>query len=129
MIARSPKSTWKYVLERDRSLPKEEQTVWKLKHLTLAQEHAIIDQVAYDPITGRGVRQAAGTEHLRSLRHGLVGWENFQREDKTQIEFEAGPLGGAKDELLYLLPLGAREELAQAIENELSIDEAELRKS
>lgn len=129
MIVRDPRASWSFVLERDRDQPKEKQTVFRLKHLTLAQEHAIVDQVGRDPISGMTVRHAAGTEHLRTLRHGLVGWANLKRVDGTDVQFEASPLGGATDELLFLLPLGVREELATAIEMELAWNEDESGKS
>lgn len=129
MIARSPKATWTYVLVSDRSLPREEQTRFTLKHLTLAQESEILDSCARDPISGAVVRQAVGSEHLRALRRGLVGWENLRNAEGGEIAFEAGPGGGARDDLLFLLPLVVREELANALELELVFDQAELAKS
>lgn len=129
MIARSPKATWKFVLRRERSLPKEQRTTWILKHLSLAEESALLDNVVRDPVTGIGYRQALGSEHLNSLRRALMGWENFQREDSTQVQFAAGPLGGAKDELLFLITLADREEIANAIENEIETTEEEQKKS
>ena len=129
MIVRSPKQTWNYVLQADRRLPKEKQTVFKLKHLTLAEEQALLDNWSRDPVTGQGVRNAVGSEHLLVLRRGLVGWTNLVDGDGLDIKFEPGPWGGATDALLFLIPLMDREELARAIENEMVFEQAEVGKS
>lgn len=129
MIARSPLATWPYVLESDRKLPREQQTVFQLKHLSLGEEHALLDNTVRDPLTGHLLRQQVGSEHLNTLRKALVGWDRLPDDKNTPIPFEAGPWGGAKDELLFRIPLGAREELARAIENELRYDPDEVGKS
>lgn len=129
MIVRSPKQTWPYVLFADRRLPREQQTVWKLKHLTLAEEQALLDNWSRDPITGQAVRNAIGSEHLTVLRRGLVGWTNLLDADGLAIPFEAGPWGGATDDLLFRIPLMDREELARAIENEVVFEPEEVGKS
>jgi hypothetical protein len=129
MIARSPKATWKYVLKSERDLPKEQRTTWLLGHLSLAQESALLDNVVRDPITGVGYRQALGSEHLNTLRQALKGWDNFPRDDGSQVVYEPGVLGGAKDEHLFMIRLSDREELATAIENEIAFDPDEQKKS
>lgn len=131
MLVRDPRPSWSYVLESDRKLPRGDpaRSVFKLKHLTLEQEANIIDDFERDPFTGVSHRRNVGTSHLRALRIGLIGWENVRDERGTEIPFEAGPYGGAKDELLRRLPITVREELAQAIEQEMAYDPEEVGKS
>lgn len=142
--ARSPRSTWKYVLLADRTLPKEEQTgdaaqnaeklrarqtVWKLKHLTIEEEHRLLDNLVRDPVSGMAVRATPGSEHLNSLRIGLTGWDNWLDENGNPIPCELDKRGRVPDELLFRIPLSDREELARAIENELAFDPDEVGKS
>lgn len=142
--ARSPRSTWKYVLLADRTLPKEDQTgdaaqdaeklrarqtVWKLKHLTLEEEHRLLDNLVRDPITGMAVRAMPGSEHLASLRIGLTGWENWLDEEGNPIACELDKRGRVTDERLFRIPLHDREELARAIENEVVFEPDEVGKS
>lgn len=132
MLVIDPRSTWTYVLEADKDLPVDEQTEWTLGHLSLADEATLIDGYLRDPMTGLMVRQAIGSEHLRVIRRGLRGWRKFRvrRDGNVQeVPFETGPLGGPKDELLALIPLLAREELARAIEAETLQREEERKKS
>jgi hypothetical protein len=129
MIVTDPRSTWSYVLEAERALSKDQQTTFRLRHLSLAAESELIDSYARDPMTGLMIRQAIGSEHLRVLRRALVGWDNLCKPDGSPVVFEAGPQGGAKDELLALIPLLVREELARAVEAETLQPEAERGKS
>ena len=44
-IALDPKATFEYVLEDDQSLPKEDQTVFTLRGLTVAEEARVADSM------------------------------------------------------------------------------------
>jgi hypothetical protein len=44
-IALDPKATFDYVLEDDRSIPKEDQTVFTLRGLTVAEEAKVADSM------------------------------------------------------------------------------------
>lgn len=127
MIVRDPRATWKYVLESDRRLPRDEQTVFELKHLTLADEHRTLDNLDRDSF-GVGIRRESGSEHLALLRKYLAGWSGLKRADGTEVTFDA-PKGQVRDDLLFLLPLRVREELALAIEHEVVFEPVEVGKS
>lgn len=128
MIATNPKSTWDYVLLQDRALPKEQQTVFHLKHLTLAEEHATFDGLDRIGSIGLG-RRDLGSSYLRSLRAGLTGWSNMQDGKGGFVEPTKNPFGQISDESLQRLTLDQRIELARAIENGLEVTEAELERS
>lgn len=128
MIATNPKSTWNYVLLEDRALPKEQQTVFHLKHLTLAEEHQTYDGL--DRIGGVGLgRRDLGSSYLRSLRAGLSGWSNMPDGQGGFVEPKKDAFGQISDESLQRLSLNQRIELARAIENCLEITEPELERS
>lgn len=128
MLARSPKATWKYVLAADRKLPRSEQTVFELGHLTLAEEARLFDNLDRDS-NGIPIRKDLGSERLNLLRVKLKGWTNFRSEDGSEIQFETTPLGLVKDDLLFRLTSDQRHEIALAIENEIVFDTDEQKKS
>lgn len=128
MIATNPKSTWDYVLLEDRALPKAQQTVFHLKHLTVAEEHQTYDGLDRIGAIGLG-RRDLGTSYLRSLRSGLTGWSNMQDGKGGFVEATKNPFGQVSDESLQRLSLDQRLELARAIEGGLEITEAELEPS
>lgn len=120
VIARDPRTTWKYVLGKDRALPREQQTVWKLKHLSL---HA--EQAAYDGIErtrNESVVIDTGSRGLAVLREGLDGWDNFPDSKGVQVTVEKNARGCISDECLMRIELEDRIELAGAIENEIDFD-------
>jgi len=128
MIATNPKSTWSYVLIQDRALPKEQQTVFHLKHLTLSEEHQTFDGLDRIGAIGLG-RRDLGSSYLRSLRAGLTGWSNMQDGKGGFVEPGKNAFGQLSDESLQRLTLDQRIELARAIENSLGTEEAELEPS
>jgi len=88
-IALDPKSTFPYVLECDRTLPEEEQTIFQLRGLTVAEEAAVADSMILahggsDELTFR-----AGTHQLSVLRFGLRGWEKFLDPDGKEVSFDS----------------------------------------
>jgi len=130
MIARDPRTTWDYVLVSDRSLPKEERTVFHLRHLTAADEHATLDAVHVDPsVPGELVIRNTGSRALAILRIGLAGWDNMKDAKGNQVAFEGAKSGVPTETDLMRFSLRDRMELSRAIENEVSFTEEELGKS
>lgn len=119
-IARDPRTTWKYVLREDRELPRDKQTVFHLKHLTLAQEQAAFDGI--ERTHGQSVIVNTGARCLDILRAGLTGWDNLLDESGATIEPKKDAQGRVRDESLMLLSLEQRLELAGAIEHEVVYD-------
>jgi hypothetical protein len=121
MIARDPRAQWRYVLQADRKLPTDEQTVFLLSHLTLTQEAQTVDALA---------RGEIGTHRTRNLREHLVGWENMRDPKGAQLAFEVDPRTKlVRDDLLMVMHVADRQELAMAVENETVYDPADLGKS
>lgn len=87
-IALDPKSTFPYVLKDDRELPKEQQTVFQLRGLTVSEEATVTDSMilAHGGVEELSVR--AGTHQLTVLRYGLKGWSNFKNADGADVAFE-----------------------------------------
>lgn len=86
-LALTPDKSFDYVLECDRSLPEEQQTIWHLRALTVAERQRICD--------GIRVAQARGTDGnvahiLDAIRCGLQGWTNFRDPDGNEAEFVTG---------------------------------------
>lgn len=85
-LARSTRETFPYVLEADRRLPKEQQTLFRLRRLSNAQMLAIDNLVTVDAQTG-AVAMRAGDQKVAALRAGLAGWENFNDEGGAPVPF------------------------------------------
>ncbi len=128
MICRDARLTFKYVLVEDRELPPDQRTCWDLKHMTLLQEAACLDNLDRDS-QGFSIRRGLGTERVNLLRSNLVGWSNLKTADGSEIAFEKGPLGGAKDDVIFKLLPRHRDELARAIEDAREFDPETLGKS
>jgi len=129
MIARDPRTEWAYVPASDRGLTdKSLVTTFRLRHMTLLQEAATLDALDRDS-NGISIRRNLGSDRVNLLRSNLVGWSNLRKEDGSEVMFEKGPMGGAKDELIYLLPPRLRDELARAIEDAQIYDPDEASKS
>lgn len=120
VIARDPRATWKYVLVRDRGLPRAQQTVFVLKHLTLRSEQAAYDDI--ERTRDGSVVVATGTRSLDVLREGLDGWENLPDDKGAHVEPRKNTLGQVDDASLMRLDIEWRMELAGAIENEIVFD-------
>lgn len=97
-IAVNPKENREYVLEEDRGRPQEEQTVFILKNLTASElaklEDSLTDYSLKSSATGKELSPEdikmslnIGSQTLRVLRMGLVGWKNFKGEDGKDVSF------------------------------------------
>lgn len=114
-IALDPKQHFDYVLECDRALPPEQQTVFKLRGLTVAEEARIEDGLAQ--LVDGGVSMRSGHQKLEILRLGLLGWTGFRSADGTEVAFERtkGHPQHVTDACLDRLAPDWRVELANAI--------------
>jgi hypothetical protein len=126
-IALDPKSTFEYVLVDDRELPKEQQTTFELRGLTVSEEASVTDSMilAHGGVEEMSVR--AGTHALTVLRYGLRGWRNFHDADGNAVEFETGR-GHPKqvtDACLDRLLPKYRQEIMQAILDRGTVTESE----
>lgn len=132
MIVIDPNSSRRYVLRDERSKPVEEQSVFLLRPLTLAQETALKDSVAAVD-AGNSVSIRQGTQELKALQYGLEGWENVRDSKGNEVPFKATTrkvngkdVSQVDDATLAMIPPKYRAELAEEITNGsgLSGDEA-----
>ena len=126
-IALDPKSTFPYVLECDRKLPNEQQTVFKLRGLTVAEEASVSDSMILAHSGTDELAFRAGTHQLTILRFGLRGWEGFVNGEGAEVRFEQGK-GHPRhitDECLDRLSTKNRTELSNAVmaRGEITADE------
>ena len=70
-----------YVLQEDRKLPKEEQTVFILKPLGGEQQAIVEDSGYFDGKT------KIGTQKFETLKLCLIGWKNFKTADGEECVF------------------------------------------
>jgi len=73
-----------YVLECDRELPAEEQTIFKLKPLSMKTSAELGDIVRED----NGISLNRGEQIVFILNKCLVGWSNFKDDKGKEIKFD-----------------------------------------
>jgi hypothetical protein len=105
VIAVDPTKTVEYVLREDRSLPREQQTVFLVKPLTLQQECEVARVAANDA-------HEAGT---LILVHGLRGWSNLPDAAGADVAFEGDSKGNPTRTSLARLTSAQRTELGLVI--------------
>jgi hypothetical protein len=126
-IALDPKATYEYVLEEDRKLPEEEQTVFTLRGLTVAEEARVADNMIASIPGQEEFAFRSGTHQLTVLRFGLRGWSNFKSATGSEVTFDIGrgnPRQVTDEALDRLLPRH-RQELVGAIMDRGSVTESE----
>lgn len=112
-----PRQPWDYVLEEQRSLAPELQTVFHLRPLSVSQRMAILDSLSPNR-HGILFDQDLGTRYLRSLRAGLAGWTHGGHVPADAPRFEVDKRTGAvSDASLERFSMRVLGELARAIEN------------
>ncbi len=128
-IAVDPRERFTYILKRDRApeIPPEQRTVFYLRPLTVLEQHRLFDD--FERVGTMRVRRELGSSMLASLRRGLVGWSRFPDAQGREVPFEANERGEVSDASLARLRLEDRLELADAIENEVAVNEEDLGKS
>lgn len=87
VIAINPKATFEYVLEADRELPQDQQTVWILGYLTLGERAEIEDGIAFGDAEGR-TNYRVGSTKLETLRRALRDVRNFVDESGREVPLE-----------------------------------------
>jgi len=78
-IALIPKQAWNYILEREQKLPKDQQTIFKVRALTGAERVIYKDQA---------INTGLYSGMASTLIFGLLGWENFKDKDGKVPEFK-----------------------------------------
>lgn len=84
-IAVDPAKVVRYVLRAERELPPEQQTVFLLKALTARETADVEDALFFQTAIGTMVRN--GSQRLRILGLGVVGWENFPDSQGRPVPF------------------------------------------
>lgn len=120
MEAITPNSSFDYVCKADRDLPKEKQSIWKIKHLS-AREEAIIEDAMGEMTKGGNFAINLGSQALLALNIGLNGVENFPPSKPIKFKRdESSMVPGTnirpwRDRDLSSIPKSARAELAKVI--------------
>jgi hypothetical protein len=103
-IALNINATKKYILEADRKLPIEQQTIFELANLPIEERIRIEDaQAQYGVSTDANPDSKADMtikQHKRNLeivKLGLVGFENFKDSDGKNVVFETIASTGGKN--------------------------------
>jgi len=116
----SPKDTFDYICKDDRKLPKKDQTVFKLAHLTIEQEADLDDQLGR--VTDDGYQVSIGSTALLALHYGLKDVRNLDvdgKEVELKRDERAKKLKGGvrpwRSDCLSAIPKTARTELSDAI--------------
>jgi len=130
----SPNAEYRYILECDRNLPAEEQTVFILRPLTYAEYTQIEDNVIESTSeVRRGYRKKGGDEfkmkilsgsqEKRILCSGIKRIENFKDENGNEIEWDFHWKDSDKMKVLSMLKPVYRRELANVITEASYLDE------
>lgn len=98
-----------FICKCDQELPKEQQTVFKVKFLDAKQQAKLRDMMYNVSGVGnaRSERFLTGSAALKALEYGLLGWENFNFPDGVPIPFST--------ENFSTIPPAQRDEIANYI--------------
>lgn len=137
-IALDPKETFSYVLEDERKLPEDDQTVFQLRGLTISEEASLNNSLIASDMGGEEMKWKTGDYQLNTLKRGLIGWSNFRDATGNEVAceivertgFRKKTSGKVEDpgvalECLDRLSSAHRTELANAIGNRGKVSEAE----
>jgi len=126
-IALDPKATFEFVLEDDRSLPEEEQTVFTLRGLTVAEEARVADSMISSIPGAEELSFRSGTHQLTVLRFGLRGWRNLPTASGGEVKFDMtrGNPRVVTDDCLDRLLARHRSEISAAILERGAVTEEE----
>jgi len=124
----------RYVPKSCRNEKPEDQPVFKLKFLEVAEFARIQDELFKSSGFGkkRTEKFMLGQQTMLALRQGLIGWENFKYEDGTPVEWEdpnqgRDPEDRARimDTNLNKIPPAERAEMADYVRGESTLGEDE----
>jgi hypothetical protein len=122
VIALSPASTFDYVPQSDRDKPRDQQTTFRLRHLTLEERMhcagAMLDATRDEKNPSRTL-----TTSVQLLRIGIESWTNFRGADGAEVPCvqEARHLNGSKrpayvsDASLAAIPMDLWSEIAATV--------------
>lgn len=116
-----PSTPFDFVVEEERKLPKKDQTIFRLKNLTVRES----EQIKNALFSKRGMGKTAseklliGSQERLSLELGLVGWENFADKAGKAILFN--------QQNLDYIPAKYRAEIALEIRGESELSEDEIK--
>jgi len=85
-IAVDPRQPWDYVLKAERN--KEISTKFHLRPLTCGELATVEDNLAAFNAESGEARLLSGTQTLKILRMGLVGWSDFYDAEGKPVEFQ-----------------------------------------
>ena len=116
-IALDPKATFEFILEDERKLEPEAQTVFKLRGLTVGEEARVADSMISSVPGEEELSYRSGTHQLTVLRYGLRGWSNFNDTNGSEVPFEIARSNPrhVTDDSLDRLGSSHRQELVAAI--------------
>lgn len=116
MIFTRPRERREYVLERERDLPPDAQTIFILDDILERDRVRVMDTWRVEIGKDAPVMSGSGTRVYQAVRAGLRGWRNAKYEDGSEVPFETEP-GSAypTDATLALLPWEDKLELSQEI--------------
>ncbi len=122
MKAIDTKKIIEYVAKVDRKLDKKDQTIFKVKMISVSQQAGIRDNLYKVSGTGkqRSEKFQAGTMNLDTLKLGLVGWDNFQGENGP-ITFDEKN----REDMINMIPSAVAEEISNFVRGEAELDEGE----
>ena len=148
MIGHLPGAIRDFICEEDEDLPKEEQTIYRIKILS-AEESAAIENkaVSFTANRQKGRRNQneaeahanTGTVVLDTLRAGLVGWVNqraYDHEGKiVDVPFATrmiGKINGVPkmvitDDCINAMPPSARAQVSNAITEQTALTKDDLK--
>jgi len=125
-IAVDMKTVIRHVLERDRSLPADQQTTFLLGPMN-ARERAAMGDKLLARHEGGFVELRQETVNLGVLRAGLRGWENFKDRAGNVLEFKTVSNGTGHqvptEEMLDLIREADRDELVSVITKATELSE------
>jgi len=85
-IAVDPRQPWDYVLKAERN--NETPTKFHLRPLTCGELATVEDNLAAFNAESGEARLLSGTQTLKILRMGLVGWSDFYDAEGKPVEFQ-----------------------------------------
>lgn len=131
-IALDPKRTSEFVLSCDRKdesgkpIPKEKQTVFELRVLTARELAQLEDELSEVDMRGT-IKVKAGSQVLKILKLGLVGWKNFKDGKGNEIQFQKDKEGVPREQNWNYLKQNWRREIADAITEQTNLTEEQLK--
>lgn len=126
VLALTPEREFDYILDEERGLDPDRQTVWRLRALSYSERERVLGRVGSN-IAGKAQLGRYAHESIRdALRCGLLGWLNFPDPNTgAEAPFDTVAPGGNEawikrpaiptDQTLELIPFEYWPELAQAI--------------